>query len=481
MGKGLKEETLDPEDWDEMRALGHRMMDDMMTFLREVREHKFELIPVEAIKNIRQPLPLKPRGYEQVYNDFVENVLPYPTPNIHPRFWALVAGTGSVYGMLAEMLAAGMNTGSAQQMFPTYYVHEQVIDWIKEILEYPSEAGGVLVSGGSMANYTGLAVARNVKAKVDMKKHGIQGAPQKMTLYCSTQGHGCLIRSVELLGLGNEALRWIPVDDDYMIDIEALEKAISRDKDAGHHPFCVIGNAGTVNTGAFDDINMLADICDREDMWLHVDGAFGAWVKLSKTHRHLASGIEMADSLAVDLHKWMYMPYEIGCTLVRNREAHYKTFRYEAEYLETVSREPRPADLSVQLSRYFKALKAWMLLKADGVEKYARLIQQNLDQAGYLAGLVKEAPELELTAPVSSNVVCFRYFTDGLDNEAINELNQKILPQLWFGSNVIPSDTTLKGIRTLRACIVNHRSKREDFDYLIKEVIRIGKELQNSS
>lgn len=475
------EETLDPEDWEDLTRLGHQMIDDMMEWLKGIREFEFQIMPDEIKKKINEPLPLKPQGYEHVYEDFKEQVLPYPLASITPKWWGFVVGTGSPYGMLAEMLSAGMNPNSDHPLISSYYVHEQVIRWIQEMLNYPLDSSGVLVSSGSMANFTGLAVARNAKAKCDMKKHGFQGNSQKMTLYCSTQGHHCLIRSIELLGLGNDALRWIPVNDDYQINVDELENRIAEDKEKGYHPFCIIGNAGTVNTGAFDDFNALSGICHREDMWLHVDGAFGAWVKLSETHRHLADGMEKADSLAVDLHKWMYMPYGIGCTLVRDKNAHYETFVYEAEYLESAKYdECNPMHLSVDLSRYFRSLKAWMLLKADGVEKYHDLIQQNLNQALYLAKLVEYAPELELTAPVSSNIVCFRYISEGLDEGELNALNRKILPQLWFGARLFPSDTTLGNVYTLRACMVNHRSKRRDFDELVQAVIDLGNQFKHS-
>jgi len=286
-----------------------------------------------------------------------------------------------------------------------------------------------------------------------------------------------LTRAIELLGLGSESLRSIPVNKHFQIDIEKLEASIDEDKRAGFHPFCVIGNAGTVNTGAFDDFNAIADICQKEGMWFHIDGAFGAWAKLSSTHHHLIQGMERADSLAFDLHKWMYMPYEIGCTLVRDREAHCRTFIYEAEYLENIFEAHEPPNYSVQLSRDFKALKAWFLLKADGVDKYAQIIQQNIDQAYYLAELVENRPELELVVPVSLNIVCFRYITDDLGEEELNELNTNILMHLWFGG-LIPSYTTLDGKYTLRVCITNHRSKKTDFDHLVEEVVRIAQTLK---
>jgi len=479
------EETLDPENWDKMRALGHRMLDDMIDHQRDIASMPFSFTTKDAIKDICVDLTDEGEGEEKVYEVFQRSIRPYLLMSAGPRFWGAVVGTGSPYGMLAEMLNGGLNS-NVEALAASGYVHKQVIDWIKEMLGYPAEAGGVLVSGGSEANFTGLAVARNTKAEVNMKAKGIQNIPHRMTLYVSDEGHHCLERSVEILGLGNESLRWVPTDDDCRIRLDALRKAIAEDREKGCHPFCVIGCAGTVNSGAFDDMNALADIAAKEKMWFHVDGAFGAWVKISKTHSRLADGMERADSLAVDLHKWMYMPYGIGCTLVRDRLAHYSTFVYghEAQYLKTgidLAKEKgemlsNPHNLALPLSRSFLSLKAYMLLRAYGREKYSSLIQQNIDQTSYLAELVKKEPEMEITAPVASNVVCFRYKPEGLNEADLERLNKMIAGGVNQVSFWMISDTTIKGRYMLRACNVNHRSRREDFDYLVDLVKKLGKQ-----
>jgi len=479
----VNEVTLDPKNWDELKALGHRMLDDMMNYLETIESKPFSFPPMEAIQNICVPLTFDGEGEEKVYEVFRQYILPYTSGNNRPRFWGAVAGTGSPYGMLAEMLRAGTNN-AVEAVEAAGHVHKQVIEWVKEMLGYPREAGGVLVSGGSEANFTGLAVARNARAEVDVKAEGVQGVPRRMTIYISDGGHHCLERSVELLGLGNESLRWIPSDDEHKIKLDALKKTIKEDKEHGCHPFCIIGNAGTVDTGAFDDFNALADIAAEEKMWFHVDGALGGWVKISKTHRHLADGAERADSLAVDLHKWMYMPYGLGCTLVKDRLAHYSTFVYghEAQYLKTgidltkAQGDPlsSPHNLALPLSRSFLSLKAYMLLRAYGRDKYAGLIQQNLDQAIYLGELVKKDPDMELLAPVASNVVCFRYRPKGLDEVQLDRLNKTIADEINKILFWMISDTKVKGKFSLRAAIVNHRSRQEDFDYLHNLVKQLG-------
>jgi glutamate/tyrosine decarboxylase-like PLP-dependent enzyme len=358
-------------------------------------------------------------------------------------------------------------------------ISKQAINWIKELLEVPERYSGVFVSGGSEANYTGLAVARNAKAEVDMKTQGMQSVPRKMVLYGSEENHHCLERSVELLGLGSDAIRWIPVDALYRIKVDSLEKAIEEDKKQGLHPFCVIGNAGTANTGSFDDLNTLADICQREDLWFHIDGAFGAWVKLSETHKHLADGLERGDSIAVDLHKWMNMQYPIGITLVKDKVAHYSTFVYghDAKYLDSVlgnvDLDVMTMFSSLALSRGNIGLKAYMLLRAFGKGKYRKLVQQNIDGIHYLADLLEKEPHFEVAVPAISNIVCFRYNPGGLSEEQIEKLNKMILGKLWSEIWGYISDTTLNGRYMLRACNVNHRSQLGDFDVLVNKIKEI--------
>jgi glutamate/tyrosine decarboxylase-like PLP-dependent enzyme len=382
--------------------------------------------------------------------------------------------------MLAEILRGGVNSPT-ETLMAEGHVHRQVIEWIKEMLGFPAEASGVIVGGGAEANFTCLAVARNAKAEVDMKAKGVQGLRRRMTLYGSDETHHCLERSVELLGLGNEALRWLPTDDDCRIRIDALREAIKEDRKKNNNPFCVIGCAGTVNSGAFDDLNALATLCDEERLWLHIDGAFGAWVKISDTHRHLAKGLERADSLAIDLHKWMYMPYGIGCALIRDPLVHYSTFVYghEAEYLKSTFEDIQDKfsdthNLSLSLSRNFNSLKAYMLLRAHGKRKYSQLIQQNLNQTNYLADLITREDEMEITAPVTSNIVCFRYKPRGLSEEEVEKINKSIYESLCHINFMIISDTTIKGKYMLRACNVNHRSEKKDFEFLVKEIGRTG-------
>jgi glutamate/tyrosine decarboxylase-like PLP-dependent enzyme len=479
-----QEESLDPQDWSDMRALGHRMVDDMMTYLQSVAERPvWEEMPDEVRRVFERPLPLEPEGEEAAYHDFRDFVLPYPLGNIHPRFWGWVNGTGTPLGALAEMLAATVNPNVAGFDQAAALVERQVVDWLKEMLGYPAGASGLLVSGGSMANALALAVARNTGAGFDVRRDGVQQTgDRRLVLYASQQTHSSVQKGVELLGLGSEALRLLPVGADLCLDPVALEERLRDDRRRGLRPFCIIGNAGTVNSGAIDDLNRLADLCAREKVWFHVDGAFGALAALSPALRPLLTGMERADSLAFDLHKWMYLPYEVGCVLVRRPDDHRNSFALVPEYLIRIPGGPATAttsfaDLGIQLSRGFRALKVWMALKADGVRKYGRLIQQNVDQAEYLAGLVKKSDDLELTAPAPLNIVCFRYTVSGRDDGALNDLNRDILVRLQESGVALPSYTTIDGRFCVRVAITNHRTRRADLDLLVAEVLRLGASL----
>ena len=482
----LVEETLDPDDWESTRALGHRMLDDMLDYLKTIRENPvWRPIPDEVKRKFSMPLPEKAQELEEIYHEYREYILPYPLGNIHPRFWGWVAGTGTVSGMLADMLAAGMNPNLAGADHIANYVEVQVIDWLKEMLGFPASASGLLTSGCSAGNLIGLTVARNTKAGYDLRREGIQAAPQKMVLYASQQIHSSIQKAAEMLGLGSEALHMIPVNDNFQIDLKLLIKTIDKDRQHGYLPFCIVGAAGTTNTGAVDDLNALADICQQENLWFHVDGAFGAWAVLASKAKKLVAGIGRADSLAFDLHKWIYLPYEIGGVLVRSEENHRRAFSLTPAYLShgedqlamTGGTLPWFSDYGFQLSRGFRALKAWMAIKEYGCNKLGRLIQQNIDQAHYLADLIDASPELELLAPVMLNVVCFRYIQPNLNEDVLDELNVKILAELQEQGIAAPSSTTINGKHVLHVAHTNHRSRRADFDVLVGEVKRIGDEL----
>jgi glutamate/tyrosine decarboxylase-like PLP-dependent enzyme len=299
-------------------------------------------------------------------------------------------------------------------------------------------------------------------------------------VYTSVEVHSSVQKAIELLGIGSAGLRKIPVKDDYTIDLSALEQSIAEDRKAGFRPICVAGNAGTINTGAIDDLNALADICKKEDLWFHVDGAIGAVAVLAENVKPKLQGIERADSIALDLHKWMHIPFEAGCVIVRNEDAHRRTFSLTPEYLVHETRGLAAGhlwftDYGLQLSRQFRALKVWMSIKEHGLDRFGRMIARNVEQAHYFGGLVANEPTMELLAPIGLDIVCYRFNPGGMDEDALNALNKEILMQLHEQGIAAPTYTTLQGQYCLRIAIANHRSTNDDFDLLAKEVVRIGK------
>ena len=487
----VHEPTLDPENWEEMRALGHRMVDDMVAYLAGVRERPvWQATSPAAREAFAEPVPREGSGAPAAYDDFVEHVLPYPMGNIHPRFWGWVIGTGTLNGAYAEMLAAAMNPNVGGGDHAAARVEGQVIAWCREMLGYPAEASGLLVTGASEANLLGLAVARQGAAGIDVRTRGVRAAAGPLTVYASSETHGSVRKAVELLGLGTDGLRLAPVHGDFSVDVAALGAMIRDDRAAGMVPIAIVANAGTVNTGAFDDVAALADLAAAERIWLHVDGAFGALAAIapdavSEEHRRRLAAMARADSLGFDLHKWMYMPYDVGCVLVRDAALHHATFSLTPSYLQRATRglaagDYWPSDYGMQLSRGFRALKAWMLLKEHGVETYGAQIRKNIEQASYLAAQVDEASDLERMAPAPLNIVCFRYvgLAGARDEDATDALNRELLVRLQESGAAFPTNAIIGGRYAIRVAISNHRSRREDFDLLLSEVRRLGRLLE---
>ncbi|HEY0161943.1 MAG TPA: aminotransferase class V-fold PLP-dependent enzyme [Edaphobacter sp.] len=478
------EKTLDPateREWAELRGLGHRMLDGIFDYMQGLKDTPaWREIPAETRSALGQePVPRSGQGAEAAYESFLRDVLPYNSGNVHPRFWGWVQGGGTPLAMLSDMLASGMNPHMAGFNAAPTLVEEQVLRWMSELMGMPAGTTGLLTSGGSMANLLGLAVGRHACAGFDLREQGLRHG-QPLRVYGSTETHSWLKKAMDLMGMGTAGLRVVGVDFQYRMNLSELRAAILEDRAAGYRPVCVVATAGTVNTGTTDDLEAIADLCAEEQLWFHVDGAFGALAYWSESLRPAISGMERADSLAFDLHKWGYMPFEVGAVLVRDGKKHREAFATGASYLTAMDRGPvagglRFAERGFELTRGFKALKVWMTLKAQGADAITQLIEQNVEQARYFASLVEASPELELAAEVPLNVVCFRY--RGADDAQ----NQEILVRLQERGIAIPSGTTLAGRFALRVANVNHRSRREDFDVLAKAVVKIGREVMQEA
>ena len=474
--------SLEPKDWDEYRELCHQMVDDVLTHLQSLdQKPTWQQMPLDLEERIRgEPLPRKPAGEKAAYGDFTRDILHFPSGNLHPRFFGWVEGSGLPFASMADMLASSLNPHMAGFNHAPKLVEQKLVDWMAELMGFPSGTSGVLESGGTMSNILALAVARYAKCGFDVREQGVQAGSQPLTVYCSDETHGWIEKGMEFLGLGRRFLRKVPVDDQYRMKIDGLRDMIEADRAAGLRPICVIGTAGTVNTGACDDLVSLSHLCKDEDIWFHVDGAFGAFLKLSPANSHLVEGVELADSLAIDLHKWMFLPFEIACVLVRDEAAHTGTFALAPSYIAELDRGVIAGglpfwDRGMDLSRSFKALKAWMCLKAYGVEGFTKAIERNLGQTRLLVELVNASPDLQLMSPSTMNIACFRFVRPGLDGPALDALNLETLLRLQESGDAVVSSTVLDGKFALRFCTVNHRTQVSDIQMLVDSVVKHGR------
>lgn len=477
------DDSLDPEDWRELRQLGHRMVDDIFAQLQGIRQRTVWQPPSpEARASYHVSMPTEGVPAATVYEEYRRFIQPYPLGNTHPRYWGWVTGAGTAGGILADMLASSMNGHVAFGDQAAVHIEAQVIGWLRDLLGLPEHASGLLVTGGSVATLIGLTAARDAKL-ASVLTEGM--AQSRATAYASLEVHNCVDKAVGVLGVGRKNLRRVPVDRDFRIDCAALRAAIAADRAAGMTPFCLVASAGTVNTGAIDDLPEMRRIADGEGLWLHVDAALGVGLAASPSLRTLIQGIESADSIAFDLHKWFHMQYDVGCVLVRDADSLRRSFSPSAAYLAPMPRGITSGgeafgELGIDLSRGFRALRVWFGFKEHGLNRYGRLVEQNVDQAGYLALLISRTPYLELLAPVPTNIVCFRYRGRGeLEESRRDHVNREIVMALHESGLAVPSYTTIDGRFAIRVAITNHRSRREDFDLLISEVSRLGEERSN--
>jgi aromatic-L-amino-acid/L-tryptophan decarboxylase len=468
-------QTLDPHDWEELRIHGHRMLDDMIDYIANVRTRPvWRPIPDEVRARFRGELPSQACELGEVYDEFIEFIAPYATGNVHPGFMGWVHGGGTAVGMLAEMLAGGLNANLGGRDHIPIEVERQIVEWTRAMFGFPQGVSGLFVTGTSMANLMAVLVARTAALGQVVRQQGLGEAGALLIAYTSTAAHGCVKKAMDLAGFGNDALRSMPVDSLHRVDVVAMRAQISRDREIGLRPFLVVASAGTVDIGAIDDLAALSALCREENLWFHVDGAYGALGVLSPALAPRLAGLESADSIALDFHKWGQVPYDAGFLIVRDGERHREAFASPAAYLRREVRglaagEPWPCDFGPDLSRGFRALKTWFTLKAYGTEKLGAMIERTCALARYLEARILAEPRLELMAPVQLNIVCFRYRADDAD-----KVNGEIVADIQESGISAPSTTTLDGQLAIRAAIVNHRTDVGDVDALIAAVLEFG-------
>jgi glutamate/tyrosine decarboxylase-like PLP-dependent enzyme len=452
------------------------MLDDMIDYVARIRDRPvWQPIPHAIREHFHEGFPWSPAALEQVHGEFLDFVLPYSGGNVHPGFMGWVQGGGTPVGMLAEMLAGGLNANLGGRDQAPMEVERQVVAWMREIFEFPAEASGLFVTGTSMANLLAVLVARTARLGQQARQEGIGEAGQLVRAYASQAVHGCVSQAMDLAGFGRSGLCLIGTDENFRLDVRELRAAIARDRQQGLKPFLVIGSAGTVDAGAIDDLDAIAALCREEELWFHIDGAYGALGILSPAVAPHLKGISRADSIAFDFHKWGQVPYDAGFLLVRDGRQHYETFASPAAYLRRETRglaagSPWPCDFGPDLSRGFRALKTWFSLKVYGGEAIGATIAHSCMLARYLQARIEAEPALELLAGAQLNIICFRYRAPDPDR-----VNAAIVADLQESGVAAPSSTNIDGKLAIRAAFFNHRTQLQDIDAMLEATLRFGK------
>ena len=474
-------DSLDPQNWDELRQQGHRMLDDMIDYLSGLRSRPvWQPIPSEIRAGFQADVPRGPGSLEAAHARFMNEIVPYGVGNSHPGFMGWVQGGGSAVGMLAEMLAAGLNANVGGRNQIPIDVERQVVQWVADLLGFSEEASGLFVTGTSMANLIAVWVARVAMLGTTVRKDGIAANGSKLVAYTSAGAHGCIAQAMDLAGLGTSALRVIPMTAAFEMDMALLEEAIAKDRAAGLQPFFIAATAGSVDVGAIDPLTAIADLAVREQLWFHVDGAFGALGMLAPDIAPRLAGIERANSVALDFHKWGQVQYDAGFILMRDGALHQATFSSPVSYLRREVRglaggSPWPCDFGPDLSRGFRALKAWFALQVYGTDKLGQVISNTCALAQYLKQKIENSGKLELLAPVALNIVCFRHRgTPDMDDARLDRFNADLAVAIQESGEAAPSTTLVKGRLAIRAAIVNHRTSRAEIDALVDTALALA-------
>ncbi len=469
---------LDPADGAAFREAAHRALDLALDHM-EGRAARPVWQPLSGDLRARFDAPLPPEGLEpaEIVRRIAADILPHDLGNAHPRFYGWVHGAGTHEAVIPALFAAALNANLGGRDHAPILVERQVVRWMAGAFGFPDGAGGLVVSGTSMGTLIALKAARDRAAGPGLRDAGLAGGP-RLVGYASAEAHGSVAKAFDILGLGRQALRAVPVDADFRMDVAALKDMVARDRAAGLQPFAVIATAGTVNTGAIDPLGALADAARELGLWLHVDGAFGALAVLDAGLKPRLSGIERADSLAFDFHKWGHVEYDAGLVLLRAGDALLQSFAARPDYLQPAARglaagAPWPCEMGPELSRGFRALKVWYQLLRHGPRGLGRAVARNVAQAALLARLVDAEQRLERLAPVPLNIVCFRYRSRKAGTDA-DALNARIVVELQERGLAAPSTTRIGGRLAIRVNLTNHRTRDDDLQALVADVLRLG-------
>jgi glutamate/tyrosine decarboxylase-like PLP-dependent enzyme len=463
---------------DEIRDWGNSVIQFMIEYLGCLRDRPVycHTSSREIRDGLDSKLPIKGTDFDSLLKVFRDTIVPFSRQNAHPRMFGYVQSPGTPIGAFADLLASTLNANlTIWRSAPAPVELERMtIDWIRQVLGFPAEASGLFVSGGSMANLAALAAARQTK----------NDSLGRLRLYASSATHFSIIKAAALLGIGRENVQHVAVDERFRMRVDDLVAKINADLEAGYAPFCVVGNAGTVDTGAVDPLLEIRDVANRFRLWMHVDGSYGAFAILAESAKNLFAGMDQADSIALDPHKWLYQPVDVGCVIYRDPEIARAAFAYEAEYTRMFGEKSDEAfvcwDYGPELSRRFRALKVWMLLKGVGLDRLSDAIENNLACARHLESTVQASDDFEMIAPVQLSIFCFRHVPRQLRNqppEAIDAFNESLLVALQRDGSSYLSNTTLAGRFALRGCVLNYRTTLRDMEILLDDLRRVGKSL----
>ncbi|SIS46611.1 Glutamate or tyrosine decarboxylase [Zobellia uliginosa] len=474
-------------DREEFQKVGYQLIDDISNFIHSIDQKP--VTPNESPSTLQTilghlPLPENGKPANELISRATDLLFNHSLLNGHPKFLGYITSSAAPIGALADLLAASVNPNVGAHILSPIAteIEKQTVKWLCEFIGVPSNYGGLLVSGGNMANFTAFLAARTAKSPKNIKEDGIQNARNQLTVYCSKTTHTWIEKAVILFGLGTRSIRWIATDASNKMDTELLETTIEADLKNNCSPLMVVGTAGDVSTGVVDNLNELSAICKKYDLWFHIDGAYGVPAAIVPKYKHLFEGIKEADSIALDPHKWLYSPLEAGCTLVKNPQHLIDTYSSHPEYYNFSNTDGEMAqnfyEYGLQNSRGFRALKVWLNLQQVGRSGYEALITEDIELSKMLFDLARKHDQLEAVSQ-NLSITTLRYLPieHNTDNDYLNTLNESILNELQAGGEAFLSNALVKEQYCLRACIVNFRTSEKDIEEMIDIIIRVGTKL----